>query len=509
MDRDEMTRIGVYDEYWSTLGGGEQFAGGIAAALTDRYDVDLIGPEKVDPAVFGTRLGLDLSAAGFADATAFDVSAVSAAYDLFVNVTYLSMAVNRAPKGLYVAHFPGEPGGWKSAAKDRVRNATQRLWSRPAFVLRSGFYDPLDDGTSRRTDGGAVLDVYAAVGQQIGITLTAPNWAGADAPTVRLWDRQQLLAEGVVTAGGEVTLRFGASGARPQSITIESPTYRHRPRPDVAWRYGVDVVGFTVGNDRHSVPLRRMAARFLPPDRYGNLATYDTVVANSAFTAGWVERLWGVHAGVLYPPVGLLSDVGRHGNSIVSIGRFFDPIRGHSKKQLEMVSAFRRLCETGGDRGWKLHLIGGASAEDRHYAMAVKKAAQGLAVQVHFNAPGDELRRLVAEASIYWHAGGFGEDVEHHPHRFEHFGISVVEAMSAGLVPVVFGAAGPAEIVTDGSHGLHFSTLDQLAALTGELIDDPARRAALAAGARTRAEEFGRTAFADRLHDLVAATLSG
>jgi hypothetical protein len=48
MDRDEVTRIAVYDRYWSTYGGGEQFAGGIASVLSERYDVDLLGPQPVD-----------------------------------------------------------------------------------------------------------------------------------------------------------------------------------------------------------------------------------------------------------------------------------------------------------------------------------------------------------------------------------------------------------------------------------------------------------------------------
>ena len=45
-------RIAVYDQYWSTLGGGEQFAGGIAAALADHHDVTLVGPEPIDTGRF-------------------------------------------------------------------------------------------------------------------------------------------------------------------------------------------------------------------------------------------------------------------------------------------------------------------------------------------------------------------------------------------------------------------------------------------------------------------------
>ena len=53
-------RIAVYDHYWSTLGGGEQFAGGIAAALRADHEVELIGPERIDTDRFAERLGIDL-----------------------------------------------------------------------------------------------------------------------------------------------------------------------------------------------------------------------------------------------------------------------------------------------------------------------------------------------------------------------------------------------------------------------------------------------------------------
>jgi glycosyltransferase involved in cell wall biosynthesis len=207
----------------------------------------------------------------------------------------------------------------------------------------------------------------------------------------------------------------------------------------------------------------------------------------------------------LYPPVRLLA-AGTVPKEplILNIGRFFDPRRGHSKKQFEMVRAFRRLHESGRSEGWWLHFVGGCSPEDRDYAMAVKREALGLPVHVHLSAPGAVLQDLLARSSLFWHAGGLGEDPETHPDRFEHFGISVVEAMSAGLVPVVFGAAGPAEVVRDGVDGVHFATIDGLVCSTAALIADGSRRQALVAAARERATAFGPDAFRRRLDALVA-----
>ena len=122
---------------------------------------------------------------------------------------------------------------------------------------------------------------------------------------------------------------------------------------------------------------------------------------------------------------------------------------------------------------------------------------------MHVNAKGEKVRRLLAEASIYWHAGGFGEDPDRHPERFEHFGIAVVEAMAAGAVPLVFAAGGPAEIVQDGVNGYHWRTLDELITLTRRLIADPDLHRRLGAAAQQRATEFS----VERFKEAVARLL--
>lgn len=506
----EHRRIAVYDHYWTTYGGGEQFAGGIAAALAERHEVDLLGPHPIDHVRFREQLGIDLSGLRRVEVHGDDVGAASAPYDVFVNVTYKSKAPNRAAHGLYVAHFPGEPD--RRDRLDTVRRTGLRVrGSRPAIVLRSGFLEPV--GGVRPTDGAGVLDVYAPAGHTVELDLVAPSWPG-EPPTVRAWDGRTMLAEAVVPADGPVTVSFAASGAAPMGVWIEGPSYRDATRPDTLRYIGASVAAVRIDGKPVALPRNGLAARLLPPDRYGTLATYDAVVANSRFTAMWIERLWGVPAGVLYPPVGLKPAATRPGPRILNIGRFFDPERGHSKKQLDLVEAFRRLQASGAAPGWELHLVGGASRDDRAYAMAVKQAAREVpGVHVHLNAPGRLLDELVDTSSIYWHAAGLGEDIEAHPHRFEHFGISTVEAMSAGLVPVVFGAAGPAEVVEDGTSGVLVHDLDGFVFATRSLVADPARRAALAAGARQRAEEFGRVAFGRRLHalvdDLVAGRVAG
>lgn len=388
-------RVGVYDLYWSTLGGGEQVDGTIAQVLAADHDVTLLGPEPPDVERTRERLGVDLSGCAHLRVTDdLEASEASAELDVFINGTYLSRAVNRAPVGYYYVHFPQVP--------------------------------------PRRRD---------AVRQSVCI-------AGVKA-------------------------------------------MRAIPLRELPMRLREVAAGF----DR-----RILRTEFLP--------TYHRYLANSAFTAGWVERLWGVPAEVLHPPVRPSVSPGAKRPLVVGLGRFFDPVHGHCKKQLELVEAFDRLQRRGGAEGWELALIGGADAANRDYALAVKRAALGKPVSVHLNAKGELVERLLAEASLFWHAAGFGEDAERHPDRFEHFGIAPVEAMAAGAVPVVFGAAGPAEVVQDGVSGRHWHTLDELVEISADLIADPAERERLVAGARRRADEFSVDAFANRLLGILDADLA-
>lgn len=192
---------------------------------------------------------------------------------------------------------------------------------------------------------------------------------------------------------------------------------------------------------------------------------------------------------------------------ILNVGRFFAAEHGHSKKQLELVRGFRTL-QGRGLEGWELHLVGGCSEVDRPYLDEVRAAAEGLPVVIHVGAPGTELRDLYGRASIYWHASGLGEDDQLHPDRFEHFGITTVEAMSAGAVPVVIGRAGQLEVLEHGVSGYHWESLDGLAYYTQLLTDDPARRAEMSLAAEDRARRYGIDAFTERLEGITAALVS-
>ncbi|HEX5719768.1 MAG TPA: glycosyltransferase family 4 protein [Thermoanaerobaculia bacterium] len=234
--------------------------------------------------------------------------------------------------------------------------------------------------------------------------------------------------------------------------------------------------------------------RRLGPGSRLRLTLFRSVVANSAFTARWIERRWGRPARVLHPPVFPIPPREKR-PWIVAVGRFTGG--GRSKRQLEMIEVFR----TAHLAGWELHLVG--TAQDPEYVRRATEAARGLPVVFHLDASRAELEEVCGAASLFWHFTGVGEDAEAAPERMEHFGIATAEAMSAGAVPVVVARGGQPEIVGDA--GALWETLEQCAEATRRLCEDGALRARLCEAARQRAEGFAFPRFAERARELFAA----
>jgi glycosyltransferase involved in cell wall biosynthesis len=491
-------KVAVYQRYWSTMGGGEQYAGGIAQVLSEDHDVDLLGPAPVDIGALHERLGLDLSRTALRlTISDSDVASASADYDLFVNCTYLSPVRGHAGHNLYVVHFPGTVPPRRERRLDAARNLVVRVTGRPIVHLGTGIRPDDGAGAGRWTDGFGELAVVGRPGATIALTVSG----GEPGPRpLRVTRDRQVVCDGTIR-DEIVHIDAGTIGESGRAeLVVESGQWHARGDDR---RRGVLLTALTVDGVPVDLAPDRFRRRLQPADRYGFLTSYDRVVANSSFTRQWIHRLWGIDADVLYPPVVMRPSSKQKAKRILSIGRFFASEYGHSKRQLEMVQAFGALHRQGVAKEWELHLVGGCDAQNRAYATEVRRAAQGLPVSIWFNATGAELAELLDTSAIYWHAGGLGQDPQRYPDRFEHFGIAVVEAMSAGLVPVVFGAAGPAEIVRDRVDGRWFRDPQELVDVTAELVANDTERARLASAATRRAADFALPAFRRRLHDVL------
>jgi L-malate glycosyltransferase len=234
--------------------------------------------------------------------------------------------------------------------------------------------------------------------------------------------------------------------------------------------------------------------------------TYDVVLANSFFTAQWVERQWGITAEVLYPPVGITVPQAEKQNLIVSVGRFSGSVTG-GKHQLAQVRAFREFLSAGSGN-WRMCLVGSCySLGDEGYLNAVQQAAEGLPVSFLVNVDRIKLCRILAESKIFWHTQGLSNEEVETPDKAEHFGIATVEAMRAGCVPIVIASGGQREIVQSGVNGFLCRDLRELVENTVVVADDDHLFQTLRQRAVVRSMAFAGDLFERRATQIISKSL--
>ncbi len=189
------------------------------------------------------------------------------------------------------------------------------------------------------------------------------------------------------------------------------------------------------------------------------------IIVNSRFTKNIIDQEYDINSIVLYPPVQPIVVTGSKGKTILSVGRFEPSL--NAKKQDVLITAFQIFAASHPD--WRLVLAGGSSSED--WVNKLKAQASNLPITFEVNVSYERLQQLYSEATIYWHAAGYGVDVAKSPELTEHFGISCVEAISAGCAPFVIAKGGQPEIVTDSSY--YWETPADLAKKTAAWISSP------------------------------------
>lgn len=179
------------------------------------------------------------------------------------------------------------------------------------------------------------------------------------------------------------------------------------------------------------------------------------IVTNGVLSSNLIEKYYGIAPAILYPPfVGdrdqIVSQRGR--NRVTVVSRF------ERNKELHLiVGAAERLPNLD---FYILGRVDPANTDSRRYFLEMKDelARRGLS-NIHLvpNVSDDYKTRLLANSAI-----------SVYPASYEHFGIGVLEAMSAGALVIVRKTSGAwKDIVAKGEYGFGFDTLSELVDLLG------------------------------------------
>jgi glycosyltransferase involved in cell wall biosynthesis len=228
------------------------------------------------------------------------------------------------------------------------------------------------------------------------------------------------------------------------------------------------------------------------------------IICYSQYMQNIISKNLGEKAMILNPSIDIAKfscDVNRKKNYILTVGRFFQGL--HDKKQEEMIDIFIRNYRKNFN-GWEFILIGGATEESsKKLIKQLRNKIKGYPVKILINIPFSQLVEYYKLSKIYWHAAGFGEDLEKHPEKAEHFGITTIEAMSAGCVPIVFGAGGQKDIIRDKHNGYFWLKEKELILHTRRLIQNQTAWTNASRFAKKDAIQFAPNNFYEKLEKII------
>jgi len=475
-------KIGIYNRWLHTLGGGEKHSLAIASFLSKKNEVEVISHKEILKSDAEERLNLDLSKVKFIfipDLPVKFLPDITSSYDLFINSSFMDFFPSYSKKSLNLIFFPAKIGDLSfNKAKHRIGRVVKNIFSAPYIKqgvreirFKDGFFNYLVDDNFfielpvikkpiRLQISFSIKCITDSIAYLLlnGIEISKQNYEKNNSFEFNIElmpvDKRQIL-----------TIQFRSmNGERiPTDITINrymlfTPNYK------------LFVNLFEKRCKR--IGLRLLQLPFTPSNILNAIDSYDITIANSKFTKYWIKKYWNVDSELLYPLIDVEKfSSGNKNKRIISIGRFF--AGGHNKKHDVMISVFKEMVDEN-LTDWELILIGGSTPGEEHnqYLHSLKLESENYPIKFLVDTPFATLVDYLQSSSIYWHASGYGEDVNENPVRFEHFGITTVEAMASGAVPVVINKGGQPEIIKHGQNGFLWDNIADLKKFTYLLAND-------------------------------------
>lgn len=477
----------VYDKWLHSLGGGEVVACSIAKILKEEgYDVLFISGKPISVETIFNKLKIDMAGIKFKQIwnDEMGLKRLVKDKDLFVNISFMDYSIGFAKKNIYYVNFPTK---LYNSFRGMVVNGL-------ILPLISKFIKPVE--SLNKIEAPVVIHGSPAyeLGENNKFALSNLKIGGVQQIIFKIYleNFYKNLLEGLelVIENGKIlqrkievkhsmnTMRFSirfTPSSETAYLNLNIRNFKAQSKieggkiflfyPKV---YISRMQNFLFSDLLNRINVRLRAGIFINIGK--RLGTYQKVITYSSFARKWIKRYWKLEAEIVAPPVDMLYKKYKLENIrkkkwICSVGRFFT--LGHGKKQEVLIEAFKKLYDKSKDGSWELHLVGGLGDEPSSidFFKYLKEQSRGYPIFFHINASAKEVEEVYLKSRIYWHATGFGEDENYEPIRFEHFGISPIEALSAKCVPILFKGGGLGEIIKttqlDPKLNL-FSTIDEL-----------------------------------------------
>jgi glycosyltransferase involved in cell wall biosynthesis len=278
-----------------------------------------------------------------------------------------------------------------------------------------------------------------------------------------------------VVFGGFNETDFGRRGIQ----YVHYPTYlRPRPEVDLRWYHpppaGLNLY-YSIADRLADFSLERMKA--------------NVTLVNSDWTGSKVDRLLGIKARTLYPPVidpapGL--PWAQRRNGFLAVGRI-----SPEKEYERVIDILARVRERVPDI--TLTIVGTWDHHTQRYFRSLETLAATHAawVSIRDNLSRDEIRQLMAA-----HRYGI------HGMREEHFGMAPAELARAGAIVWVPRGGGQMEIVANNP-SLMFDTDDEAVDRIARTLMSPAEQDRLRGALASASERFSTARFMQQVRDIV------
>lgn len=240
---------------------------------------------------------------------------------------------------------------------------------------------------------------------------------------------------------------------------------------------------------RQELPYWRNKIYFLPYQSYLNGKRTEIneklVFANSKFTAEAIKSEIGITSRVLYPSVseeilGKNKETKldkKRDNNVTTVARIANG------KNLEVIPHIARMtrndiCFT---------IVGLLDDVNVYHSLLelIKELKVSNRVKILVNVNREYLKRILYDSKIYLH-----------PKVNEHFGISIIEGMAAGCIPIVHDSGGPREFVPTNQR---FNSISEAADIVEKTIDTWAPTHAEEIS--NSSEKFGENNFSEQFID--------